>query len=643
MNYPVPKLNRLADFTPAHLFHIYWFDFEVFPEVTILCTLSETGRRKSYVGAEECARWLRSALADPDTVLVGYNSRNYDNVIAARLLAGATQSQLYHTNEVLVGNLPPSDADWLGDEVDEEEVIEDAPATGDGGNIEDFVPQTVTRTVRSVGPFDLVWKTPGILDVYKRTFDIGLNAWAPRKKGMINIPAVSLKTWEASNGLERVECPIPFGTWNLSTDDVQQIVDYCHYDVAATACLSCGMAWGELSGRIALVSQYGDKMKGGVHWGHTKAKAAAAILGAGRESNYDASCEADPLPIMWERLPLVCERLPALVDFFSQPCSALSESSGFVASINGLPHQFGIGGAHSIHDKARRIERGTDGLFHVDAASMYPAIIIGLDLLPLHCTRREAYPKAMRDRLRKKKLKDPTAAADKILLNAVSGAMDQKGSALYHHRNAVLCRVYGQLCLAELALAIEPYIEELVQSNTDGIYIIPQAKMTQAISHICEEVGDRVGLTFEIDTHMGMYQKNVNNYVVWDEPGVACVAKGSAYRSATSDLQSGIQRVSLAKALGVTVPWDSLTAWDFAVTVTRDKNSACFILDGEEMRDERLRVVAVSARIGSELFTRLKTGGTRKATSAPDSCILASRCKVSDVDINYYESFSNDA
>ena len=192
MNYPIPNLNRLAEFAPAQRFHIYWFDFEVFPEVTILCTLDESGRRRQQVGYESCARWLKSALGDPDTVLVGFNSRNYDNVIAARLLAGATQPQLWLTNEVLVGNVVASEADWLTD-VEEVEFLEDVEGSG-FGDLEDMVPETTTRMVRSVSPFDLVWKTPGILDVYKRTFDIGLNAWAPRKKGMINIPAVSLKT-----------------------------------------------------------------------------------------------------------------------------------------------------------------------------------------------------------------------------------------------------------------------------------------------------------------------------------------------------------------------------------------------------------------------------------------------------------------
>lgn len=641
MNYPIPNLNRLAEFAPAQRFHIYWFDFEVFPEVTILCTLDESGRRRQQVGYESCARWLKSALGDPDTVLVGFNSRNYDNVIAARLLAGATQPQLWLTNEVLVGNVVASEADWLTD-VEEVEFLEDVEGSG-FGDLEDMVPETTTRMVRSVSPFDLVWKTPGILDVYKRTFDIGLNAWAPRKKGMINIPAVSLKTWEASNGLERVECPISFGTWNLTPEDIASVVEYCHYDVAATACLSCGMAWGELSGRIALVVQYGDRTKGGVHWGHTKAKAAAAILGAGRETDYDDACEAEALPIPWDRLPLVCEKLPSLVQFFSQPCSMLSTSVGAVITIFGLDHQFGVGGAHSIHEHARRIECATDGLWHADAASMYPAIIIGLDLLPMHCTRRGAYQKAMKDRIRKKRCGDPTAAADKILLNAVSGAMDQRGSPLYHHRNAVLCRVYGQLCLAELALGLEGDISELIQSNTDGVYVIPKQHHDDAIGNVCRVVGKRVGLTFEIDKHMGMYQKNVNNYVVWDEPGVASVVKGGAYRNATAANPTGPQRVSLANALGVPVPWDSMTPDDFAITVMRDKNSACFIMNGAELKDERLRVVAVPARIGSELFTRLKSGGARKATRAPDSCVLTNDCKVSDVDVNYYESFSNDA
>ena len=643
MTYPEPKLSRLVDFRPGDPFHIYWFDFEVFPEVTILCILSSTGRRTACVGAEACRRWLNAAFADPETVLVGYNCRNYDNVIAARLIAGATQAEIFHTNEVLVGNRAPCDADWL-DDIEEVDVLDDAPEESHR-SLEDMAEHqvtTVTRRERSVSPLDLVWRTPRILDVYKRTFDIGLNAWAPRKKGLVNIPAVSLKTWEAQNGLKRVECPIPFGTSGLTDEQVAQIVDYCHYNVAATACLSCGMAWGEFSGRIALVGQYGPRDMGGVHWGHTKAKAAAMILGAGKETKYDEACEADPLPIPWERLPLVVEKLPALHRFYSQPCSAITEQGGVVADVCGLSHQFGIGGCHSIHTKPRRIDAGENRLLHDDAASMYPAIIIELDLLPEHCTRRSAYAKAMKERLRKKKIGDPTAAADKILLNSVSGAMDQRGSALYHHRNAVLCRVYGQLCLMELALALEPFIDELIQSNTDGVYVIPTLGQERHVERVNLTVGKRVGLTFETDLHWGMFQKNINNYVVWDEPGKVKVAKGSSFATVTANKLSGIQRVELAKALGIPVPWGELTPDDFVVNVARDKNSECFELGGERVLDERLRVVAVKASAGLELFTRLKSGGTRKATGSPDSCIPVERCKLGDIDVSYYESFGDE-
>lgn len=111
----------------------------------------------------------------------------------------------------------------------------------------------------------------------------------------------------------------------------------------------------------------------------------------------------------------------------------------------------------------------------------------------------------------------------KLPINTVSGCMKAKFSKLYDERNNNWMCITGQLLMVDLIEHLEPYCK-LVQSNTDGIVIIPynHRKCDEIIQHWM----DKTGLVLEKTVANAIYQKDVNNYVLLNENGSIKVKGG---------------------------------------------------------------------------------------------------------------------
>ena len=104
----------------------------------------------------------------------------------------------------------------------------------------------------------------------------------------------------------------------------------------------------------------------------------------------------------------------------------------------------------------------------------------------------------------------------KLVVNTVSGAMKAKFSKLYDERNNNWMCITGQLLLIDLIEKLEPYMT-LIQSNTDGIFIIPHDK--EACDREIKRWEDKTGLILEKTIGRKIFQKDVNNYVFEREDG----------------------------------------------------------------------------------------------------------------------------
>jgi hypothetical protein len=111
--------------------------------------------------------------------------------------------------------------------------------------------------------------------------------------------------------------------------------------------------------------------------------------------------------------------------------------------------------------------------------------------------------------------------------------------------------IAGQLLLVDLIEKVEPYCE-LIQSNTDGIYMKVDTKKDVAkIKEAAKEWETRTGLELEWDEHVKIYQKDVNNYLLipeklYDEKGKSRWKTKGAYVKKLNDLDYDLPIVNKA-------------------------------------------------------------------------------------------------
>lgn len=595
---PIPQLDLTLFSHPlAKPYRFFAWDFEVYEEDTLLVIFDcLTGEWGEVWGTQRIGRYLDALFLDDRVVMCGYNSRKYDNTIAAMCIEGHDQRTVKLANDVLVGKLPLCMASEWGCE----------------GRME---------TVQ-----DVAFNTKGVFDIYARSYDAGFDM-GQKMIGPEKVPCMSLKTWQRLNGIPVLRTPVPFDKVGLTEEDRKMIAHYCRYDVATVVRLMTGKEGsGNLLGRAGLIAEKPDKMK----WGMTKPKMSEIYLEADKSL---CPKEDDPLPNGGVvRVPecIRIEKYTGVLYFFRQPISVL-EQAKYSCKIMGRVHKFGIGGLHSDADKPERFE---GDIWDVDAGSLYPSIMIEYGLTPRSVPDPEAFAKLKARRITLKKKKDPMADALKIVLNSTFGATKNEYSGLYDPYIGLSVCVIGQLLLVDLLERLEPFTETLIQSNTDGLYLMLRDKA--GADKAVAEFENRTGMSMEWNTFSYMYQHNCNNYVAREAATGQLKLKGGMFKSAHASVQSPAQKVATARALGEEIDLTQFTLNDFAITCTRDKNSRGFLVNGKETDDEYLEVVAVSPFDAVPVNTLRKDGERIKARMCPECALPLADADMNMIDMDYY-------
>lgn len=584
-------------------YHFIGWDFEVFPN-DVLLTVQDT-RTKQFRcewGAENIRRMLNMILARENTVLIGFNSRNYDNVIGAMVLQGYHQRDVKIMNDVLV------DKRWMGD----------------------AIPYLRDKEKEPERKSDVVFGVNGIFDIYGRSYDAGYDL-GQKRKGEEIIPAISLKRWQMLNGVEPFHCPIDFDKEHLTPEDRAIVEHYCKYDVASAVMIcTFGVGFGNLAGRAGLITETASREKNRLGWGMTKPRLAAGYL----EADKSLCPEGAEIYDEYLKLPecLDVGKHTRILDHYRQ--STFNVRHGSIGhSICGLPHSFGIGGLHSVHDEPILLE---GDIWDIDAVSLYPSIMIEYGYFP-RSVKDPAIFKRLRDlRIQLKGRKDPMADALKIVLNSTFGASKNEFSALFDPQVGLVVCVVGQLLLVDLLDKVEPHIERLIQSNTDGIFVIPKKGCEENIEAAMREWEERTGMELDVKKFNRIYQYDVNNYVARGVDGKLKL-KGARFKNAHGPYQTPAQRIATSMALGEVPDMSSFKVEDFVIISTRDKNTDAFIIDFEQDLREELRVVAVTPRFSQDISTLRKNGKRGKARLCPPSAALLSNVTdISQVDVDYY-------
>jgi len=127
---------------------------------------------------------------------------------------------------------------------------------------------------------------------------------------------------------------------------------------------------------------------------------------------------------------------------------------------------FGKGGLHSRNNNEIYESNDEQQIVTSDFASLYPNLIINYNLLPDKALN-EIYAKVLEERLEAKRNKNHNKNVTyKLILNSLSGLIDNQYSWLYYPEGAMKMRLMGQLILAKCVevLALNGY--KVVSANT---------------------------------------------------------------------------------------------------------------------------------------------------------------------------------
>ena len=573
-----------------------FFDFEVLRYETMV-TLFDVWMDRWITARtpEKCGALLRGYLIDPRTVFVGFNNVNYDNLIATACIDNWSQEDVYGLNYAIIHG-----------------VYE--PIHGE--SYADFQ--------------DLRFRLPGVWTFARRAWDAGRDLPpAPKMSEQgVKIPPMSLKKWEKFNGLKVVKSPIPFThPLPLTADEAAQLAEYNKYDVAATVRMACQSLIGEWETRCGFAEMLGEKKFG---WHKTFTKLAAELFVTNPDKKVEGADTSWGQTVTQIPKCLRVEKNLSVLSYMSRPLFEL-ERVGLSTRINGMPHTFQIGGAHSVNE--RGIYKGD--IWDIDVGGMYPSIMALFNL----CSRTmdaAAYDKVRLARMQMAK-SDWRRNVYKKALNSTYGGMLDPFSTLFDPAKGRQVCVLGQLFIVDLLEKLEPYTQ-LIQTNTDGVYVIPNSPEDAVSAKAAVEAfSRRTGLVMEIDHYKALYQRDINNYIAVPADGGPEKVKGAAFKSINHLKPSVGQMMNRCEIMDIPFDPDQYTLEELSIVCTRDKNSRGFVIDGVETDAETIDVLPVYPLQAQSISTVKKDGEFCKARLCPDYAAHASNVSRADIDFGYFQ------
>lgn len=318
---------------------------------------------------------------------------------------------------------------------------------------------------------------------------------------MPNIP-VSLKVLEGFQGYSIHESSVPFDiNRKLTERELQETIQYCRFDVLNTIEVFMKRR-NEFDSQMQLVKTFNLPLS---YLGKTQAQLAAIILGAKKKRFNDE----------WNiRLPHTAQlgRYKAVGDWFLNKGNHCYDCK-LDTEICGLTHTIAWGGIHAGVKKYHYQCKPHEVILDIDVDQLYPTLMIVYGLLSRAVEEPERFKNVLDTSLRlkregKKKEREPY----KRICNITYGAEGDMFNPMYDplHRNLVC--VFGQVLIIDLLEKIEDLIE-LLQSNTDGIFIKLNRSDIPELKRRVEEWEKRTGLKMSYDEFTAMYAKDVNNYI----------------------------------------------------------------------------------------------------------------------------------
>lgn len=310
----------------------------------------------------------------------------------------------------------------------------------------------------------------------------------------------------------------------VNQKDYSKIIEYNINDVKSTNKLfEILRDKGEIDLRLFIEEEYGFNALSmdSVKFGETiLAKKVCEELHIDKRQLEQMRSPMDMIPLKDVILPFIRYKNPkfqsVLEDMKKQVVSSKERKSyenKFVVS--NLRYSVGIGGIHSINDPGIFVPKKDEYIGHLDVASMYPSFIVQYGWFPTHLGKAglDVYIDLYHQRLHAKhsgqKLKN---LALKLVLNSVTGKMQQETSWLYDPKSVFKIRINGQLVLLMLVDILLEQECKIIQVNTDGVMFIAKKDREPKIAESVSQLEQLTKLSFEADRYEAFYQYAVNDY-----------------------------------------------------------------------------------------------------------------------------------
>lgn len=444
------------------------FDTETLPNRTLFCAMNvETGEWFDLWRHEpEAPARLREFLTQPDATFIGFNNRDFDNVVVAAFCHKRTEIEIKRIADDLIVNRVPH---WTA------------------------MRKFMLPDVR-FDWVDLIEVAPSF---------VGLKAYGAR----MHMPRLQ-------------DMPIHH---NATITPAQEpvLLEYCHNDVETTVELLKQLEK-ELLLRVEMSRRYGVDMRSKSDSQMAEQAYITSMSLKRRDNEVPETITYTPPSFLKFR----DAELQGLLDRVSGHVFDMNKNTGHVVLPDFLgsrtikfgagEYQLGVGGIHSVHDKQICHVAGDDIMCDLDAASFYPSIILECGFVPAALGQPfvDEYRKIYERRLEAKRSGDKvTDATLKISLNGTFGKLASRYSVLYSPDLMLAVTLTGQFTLLMLIEWLEHAGATTLSANTDGIAIRYPRRLMDTVNTVVNKFGEISRFQFEFTPYRVLAMKDVNNYI----------------------------------------------------------------------------------------------------------------------------------
>ncbi len=356
----------------------------------------------------------------------------------------------------------------------------------------------------------------------------------------------SLKQLEAFQGHNVYESEVDFRINRpLTKEELDETIKYCRNDVQETMELFLQLK-ADFDVQMELINEFKLPLS---YISKTQTQLTAEILQAQR-----IECK-DEFNLNFPEYLNKIKKYAHIVNWFKKFKSTINYTEEqkkelyaqkLSIDVAGVPHTFAWGGLHGALLKYL----GSGYYLHIDVSQYYPSLMVGHNYFSRAVTDegKKRYDMMRRESIRLKKFPELKKKRNgyKLVNNKTYGGMKDKFNPLYDPLNANNICVTGQLALLLLIEMLEPVIEQLIQSNTDGLIVkLRSLDDYELIDDICYEWEQLTGVKLAFDPIITrIYQKDVNNYLFINEFGE--VESKGAYVKSLSPLDNDLPIVNKA-------------------------------------------------------------------------------------------------